>query len=56
MVAGRPGEFLLLLGCGATSVVATQRVAYQQGGGLMRDFLTAWVLPVAILLPRCTPW
>ena len=44
-------KFLLLLGCGATSVVATQRVAYQQGGGLMRDFLTAWVLPVAILLP-----
>jgi len=48
-----PGDlvkFLLLLGCGAISVVATQRVAAQQGG-IMRDFLTSWVLPVAILLP-----
>jgi diguanylate cyclase (GGDEF)-like protein len=48
-----PGDlvkFLLLLGCGAISVVATPRVAYLQAG-LVRDFLTAWVLPVAILLP-----
>jgi diguanylate cyclase (GGDEF)-like protein len=48
-----PGDlvkFLLLLGCGAISVVATPRVAYLQSG-LVRDFLTAWVLPVAILLP-----
>lgn len=43
-------KFLLLLGCGAISVVATPRVAYLQSG-LVRDFLTAWVLPVAILLP-----
>jgi diguanylate cyclase (GGDEF)-like protein len=43
-------KFLLLLGCGAISVVATPRVAYLQAG-LVRDFLTAWVLPVAILLP-----
>ncbi len=48
-----PGDlvkFFLLLGCGAISVVATPRVAYLQAG-LVRDFLTAWVLPVAILLP-----
>ena len=43
-------KFLVLLGCGAISVVATQRVAYLQSG-LVRDFLTVWVLPVAILLP-----
>src|SRR6266702_6298720 len=49
----RPGDlvkFLLLLGCGAISVVAPQRVAYPRSS-LVRDFLTAWVLPVAILLP-----
>ncbi len=48
-----PGDlvkFLLLLGCGVISVVATPRVAYLQSG-LVRDFLTAWVLPMAILLP-----
>ena len=48
--AGDLVKFLLLLGCGAISVVATPRVAYLQAG-LVRDFLTAWVLPVAILLP-----
>ena len=32
------------------SVVATPRIAYLQAG-LVRDFLTVWVLPVAILLP-----
>ena len=42
--------FLILLGCGAISVVATPRIAYLQAG-LVRDFLTVWVLPVAILLP-----
>ncbi len=49
----RPGDlvrFLLLLSCGAVSVVVTPRVAYLESG-LVRDFLTAWVLPVAILLP-----
>jgi diguanylate cyclase (GGDEF)-like protein len=30
-------------------VVATPRIAYH--GGMTRDFLSAWVLPVAILLP-----
>jgi diguanylate cyclase (GGDEF)-like protein len=48
--AGDLVKFLLLLGCGGISVVATQRVAYLQSG-LVRDFLTVWVLPVAILLP-----
>src|SRR6266581_8202691 len=43
-------KFLLLLACGAISVVATPRVAYLKAG-VTRDFLTAWVLPVAILLP-----
>ncbi len=43
-------KFLLLLGCGAVSVAATPRVAYLKAG-MSRDFLTAWVLPVAILLP-----
>jgi diguanylate cyclase (GGDEF)-like protein len=43
-------KFLLLLGCGTVSVAATPRVAYLQPG-MARDFMTAWVLPVAILLP-----
>ncbi len=43
-------KFLLLLGCGLISVAATPRTAYTQGA-LVRDFITVWVLPVAILLP-----
>jgi diguanylate cyclase (GGDEF)-like protein len=43
-------KYLLLLGCGMISVVATPRIAYGQGA-MVRDFLTVWVLPVAILLP-----
>ena len=43
-------KFLLLLGCGMVSVAATPRTAYIPGG-MTRDFLTVWVLPVAILLP-----
>jgi diguanylate cyclase (GGDEF)-like protein len=43
-------KYLLLLVCGTVSVAATPRVAYLKPG-LTRDFLTAWVLPVAILLP-----
>jgi diguanylate cyclase (GGDEF)-like protein len=43
-------EYLLLLACGIVSVAATPRVAYLKPG-VTRDFLTAWVLPVAILLP-----
>jgi diguanylate cyclase (GGDEF)-like protein len=44
------GKFLLLMTCGLISVAATPRTAYVQGT-LTRDFITAWVLPVAILLP-----
>ena len=43
-------KFLLLLGCGLISVAATPRTAYSQGA-LVRDFITVWVLPIAILLP-----
>ena len=43
-------RFALLLGCGLVMVAATPRIAYLQGG-MTRDFLTVWVLPVAILLP-----
>jgi diguanylate cyclase (GGDEF)-like protein len=43
-------KFLLLLACGLVSVAATPRTVYLHGG-MTRDFITAWVLPVAILLP-----
>ncbi len=43
-------KFALLLACGMTSVAATPRVAYLKPG-MARDFLTVWLLPVAILLP-----
>jgi diguanylate cyclase (GGDEF)-like protein len=43
-------KFALLLGCGLVSVAATPRMAYLKGG-LTRDFLTIWVLPIAVLLP-----
>jgi hypothetical protein len=43
-------KFLLLLACGLGSVAATPRSMYRQGG-ISADFLTAWVIPVAILLP-----
>jgi len=43
-------RFFLLLGCGMVSVAATPPTAYIPGG-MTRDFLTVWVLPVAILLP-----
>jgi diguanylate cyclase (GGDEF)-like protein len=49
----RPADlvrFGLLLACGLISVGATARVAHLQSG-MVRDFLTVWVLPVAILLP-----
>jgi diguanylate cyclase (GGDEF)-like protein len=44
------GKFALLLGCGLVSVVATPTFAHLKGG-VVRDFLTVWVLPIAILLP-----
>ena len=43
-------KFLLLLTCGLTSVIATPRMAYMQSGSI-KDFITVWVLPVAVLLP-----
>jgi diguanylate cyclase (GGDEF)-like protein len=43
-------KFALLLGCAMVSVAATPRNAYTRPG-MVRDFITAWVLPVAILLP-----
>lgn len=43
-------KYLLLLGCGLVLMAATPRTAYSQGP-VSRDFLTIWVLPVAILLP-----
>jgi diguanylate cyclase (GGDEF)-like protein len=43
-------KFALLLGCGLVYVAATPRAAYVKGG-LTRDFLTVWVLPIAVLLP-----
>ena len=43
-------RFALLLGCGLVSVAATPRMAYLKGG-VTRDFLTVWVLPIAVLLP-----
>jgi diguanylate cyclase (GGDEF)-like protein len=43
-------KFALLLSCGLISVAATPRVVYTHGG-ITRDFITVWVLPIAILLP-----
>jgi len=43
-------KYALLLGCGAISVAAKPSTAYRKGG-MTRDFLSPWVLPVAILLP-----
>jgi diguanylate cyclase (GGDEF)-like protein len=42
--------FGVLLCCGLGSVEATRRIDYSQGG-IVRDLLTVWCLPVAILLP-----
>lgn len=43
-------EFILVLACGMIMLAATPRAAYGHGG-MVRDFLTVWVLPVAVLLP-----
>jgi diguanylate cyclase (GGDEF)-like protein len=43
-------KFLFLLICGLISVAATPRIAYSQGA-MVRDFLTVWVLPIAVVLP-----
>jgi diguanylate cyclase (GGDEF)-like protein len=42
-------KFCVFLCCGVISVVSTPRDAYQSG--VVRDFITVWVLPAAILLP-----
>jgi diguanylate cyclase (GGDEF)-like protein len=44
------GKFALLLGCGLVSAAASPRIAYLKGG-VTRDFLTLWVVPIAVLLP-----
>jgi diguanylate cyclase (GGDEF)-like protein len=43
-------KYSLLLGCGIIAVAAKPGKAYEMGG-MTRDFLSAWVLPVAIVLP-----
>jgi diguanylate cyclase (GGDEF)-like protein len=43
-------KFLVLLGCGMVSVAARPRTV-NAGNGLTKDFIPAWVLPTAILLP-----
>ncbi len=48
--AADAAKFALLLGCAMVSVAATPRIAYLPGR-ITRDFITVWVLPVAILLP-----
>jgi diguanylate cyclase (GGDEF)-like protein len=47
--SGDVGKYVLLLLCGLISVAATPRNTYHTG--VVRDFLTVWVLPVAIALP-----
>jgi diguanylate cyclase (GGDEF)-like protein len=43
-------KYALLLGAALISVAAAPRIAYLKGG-MTRDFITVWVLPIAILLP-----
>lgn len=43
-------KFFVVLACGLISVAATPRAAYGESG-MVRDFVTVWVLPIAILLP-----
>lgn len=43
-------KFSLLLGSGLISVIATPRAVFARGG-VTKDFIPAWVLPTAILLP-----
>lgn len=44
-------KFLVLIACGVVYVASTPRSVDGQQGGMTVDFSTAWVLPVAILLP-----
>jgi diguanylate cyclase (GGDEF)-like protein len=43
------GKFGLILGCGLILAISTPRDAYRSG--VVRDFLTVWLLPAAIFLP-----
>lgn len=43
-------KYALLLGCSVIAVAGKPGGAYRMGG-MTRDFLSAWVLPVAIVLP-----
>jgi diguanylate cyclase (GGDEF)-like protein len=43
-------KFLLLMACGLISVAATPRIPYAENR-TVKDFITVWVLPVAVLLP-----
>jgi len=43
-------KYAFLLGAGLISVAAAPRIAYLKGR-MTRDFITVWVLPIAILLP-----
>src|SRR5581483_6861706 len=43
-------KFALLLTSALVSVAATPRSTYQQGA-ITRDFITVWVVPLAVLLP-----
>jgi diguanylate cyclase (GGDEF)-like protein len=51
--------FGVLLFCGLGSVEASKQIQYTTGG-IVRDLLTVWILPVAILLPPfyaiVAPW
>jgi diguanylate cyclase (GGDEF)-like protein len=48
--AGDLAKFGIIAVGGLVSVAATPRTAYAQGT-FTRDFITAWVLPIAVLLP-----
>ena len=43
-------KFLLLMSCGMISTASTPKILYAHSG-VIRDFSTVWVIPVAILLP-----
>jgi diguanylate cyclase (GGDEF)-like protein len=43
-------KFLLLVCCGMISVAFTPRIMYAHPG-VIRDFSTVWVIPIAVLLP-----
>ena len=52
---GLLAKFLALLLCGLASVEATRRIDEPQGT-LIRDLLTVWCLPIAVLLRLSGSW